>query len=153
MKQKLIKTSWHPDRGLLVTQISGEITINDIIHWEGTLSAALAEIADGMEFKILVDLFGFKAIDIQAHKRFRAIIPSMLSQYGWKVGYVDLFPEQATSMVLSNLRKVKCIAAAHCHHDISKMELYQREFGRHNERFFTDVNQAQGWISSWKCLG
>ncbi|RYY99968.1 MAG: hypothetical protein EOO11_03250 [Chitinophagaceae bacterium] len=45
-------------------------------------------------------------------------------------------------------RGVRCIGAAHVHHDDTKIGLYERRFRTATERFFTDARQAEEWIGT-----
>ncbi|HEY5822935.1 MAG TPA: hypothetical protein VIT44_01135 [Cyclobacteriaceae bacterium] len=144
---KTIETHWLPDEKLIVTQIAGDVTKEDILNWKKGLEHSLDQIADNSSFKIFVNLYGFKAIDLEAHKSFRGIVPLTLADYGWKVGYVNLFDE-SSSMALKNERGIKCVAAAHTHQDASKIEQYEIRFGRDEEHFFTDPQKAEEWIKA-----
>ena len=145
MENKRTNSQWLPEKKLLLTELSGKVTIHDIERWETSLYRALDKIEDGGVFKIFVDLVGFQAINIEAHKRYRDIIPLALAEYGWRVGYLNLF-EEAAGLKLSNKRGVSCVGAAHAHHDATKIEKYQSMFGTEREQFFTDPAQAREWI-------
>lgn len=146
MENKIITQSHlFPDKKLLVSRLSGEVKLHDIELWEQSLHLALGQIEDGGIFKILVNLWGFKAASLEAHKRYREIIPLTLANYGWKVGYVDLFEESA-SMEITNIRGIQCVGAAHVHQDETKIDKYEALFGRVNEHFFTDPQHAEEWI-------
>ena len=140
-----IGTTWHADEKLIITQISGEVGLKDIEHWEQTLVQTLAQLEDNSTFKILVNLYGFKAFNIEAHKRFRTVIPATLATYGWRVGYLNLF-EEASTLPLSQTRGIRCTAAVHVHQDETKIALYDMRFGHERERFFTDRKAAEDWI-------
>ncbi|WP_031527865.1 hypothetical protein [Dyadobacter crusticola] len=146
MNSKEIGTKWYPENKLVVTQVSGDLDEFEIEQWERGLNEIFEELRDGESFKILIDMHGFQAADTAAHKRFRNIIPQKMAEFGWKVGYVNLFEEEADRMILANYRNIQCIGAAHCHHDAGKMELYERRFSRYNEHFFTDREEARKWI-------
>jgi hypothetical protein len=146
---KITTTEWHPDKKLIITQLSRDVDLADVELWETSFKNTLDTIEDNGIFKIFVNLHGFKAADIEAHKRYRSIIPLTLADYGWKVGYVDLFDE-ARDMSFKNIRGIRCVAAAHVHHDETKIEKYEMNFGRENERFFTDPKRAEEWIEALK---
>ena len=150
---KITETSWDAEKKLITTHISGAVEKPDIGGWEKSFQAALESISDKATFKILVNMHGFKAIDLEAHKQFRGIMPMTLAAYGWKVGYIDLFEEEAKTMTYTNTRGIRCVGAAHVHHDETKMSLYQTRFGRHNEHFFTDPDKAREWIESLAVKG
>lgn len=97
-------------------------------------------------------MYGFKAVDINAHKKFRGIIPLTLADYGWKVGYLGLFEEESKYIDIKNIRGIKCMGAAHSHHDISKMNLYESKFSSIAEHFFSDPVQAEIWIKNLAIL-
>lgn len=145
---KKTETNWYPDKKLIVTHISGDINSADVEIWERSLHSALEQIEDNGTFKIFVNLYGFTAVDIDAHKRFRGIIPLTLAEYGWKVGYVDLFEDEAKAMAYSTKRGVSCTAAAHCHQDATKIEKYERYYSRDNEHYFTNPESAMDWIEN-----
>lgn len=147
MQTVQLGTDWFPDTTTIDTRISGNVNTQEVIFWEQSLHHALAQIPDHGEFRIMVDLFGFKAVDFEAHKRFRAIIPLTLSHYGWKVGYVDLFEEHATAIHYSNTRGIRCFAAAHAHQDETKIGLYERSYSRTDEHYFTDPVEARKWLA------
>ncbi|MCG2612969.1 hypothetical protein LZZ85_01715 [Terrimonas sp. NA20] len=139
-------TNWFSEEKTIDTRVCGKVTFRDIELWEESLHLALQQIESGGVFRIMVDLFGFSPNNIETHKRFRSIIPVTLSQYGWKVGYVDLFNEEAEKLQYVNTRDIKCIAAAHAHQDETKIGLYQRSYSRYNEHFFTDPLLARKWL-------
>lgn len=145
--EKIIETNWFPEQKLLETRLVGDVSQEDVAYWKKTLEETLANIEVGSSFKILVDFYGFKAIDLPTHKLYREVIPLLLADYNWKVGYVDLF-EEAQQMKFSSKKGITCFAAAHVHQDEEKIKKYQENFGRENERFFTDPQQAKDWIRS-----
>jgi hypothetical protein len=143
---KITKSAWYPEKKLLVTHLSGDVDKSDIILWEKSLKRSLEEIEPNNTFKIFINLHGFKAINIDAHKRFRSIVPSMLAQYGWKVGYLEIFKDETRNLALTHTRGIRCTGAAHCHQDEGKIELYESRYSRDNEHFFTDPAKANEWI-------
>ncbi|CAD5249063.1 MULTISPECIES: hypothetical protein [unclassified Imperialibacter] len=143
---KNLDSLWMAHEQLLVTRLSGDATIADIEKWKTSLYTALDAISQGTKFKILVDLFGFTAINVEAHKRFREIVPRTLAQYGWRVGYLEMF-EEASELRLGLKGGIRCTAAAHVHQDATKIEKYQSLYGTGREQFFTDPLQAREWIA------
>jgi hypothetical protein len=146
---KHFETTWVPENKLIVSHLSGDITIDEIEEWERSLEREMQKIQDNDEFKIFINLHGFTAIDLDAHKRFRNIVPLTLAAYGWKVGYVDLFEEESKKIKYSNTRGIKCIAAAHAHQDAVKIEKYESNYSRANEHYFTDPDKALNWIKNY----
>jgi hypothetical protein len=57
-------TNWYPKEKTIITRISGEVDIEEIERWEQSLYAALAQVEDAEEFKILVDLYGFQGYQL-----------------------------------------------------------------------------------------
>lgn len=149
---KVFDTQWIPATGLMITELSGDIAIPEIEMWEQSLSRELNKIDDGASFKILVNLYGFTAVNVDAHKRFRNIVPLVLSRYNWKVGYVDLFEEEARSIQYTTTRGIQCVAAAHVHQDESKIEKYESNYSRANEHYFTDPAKALDWITNIRVI-
>jgi len=145
---KVTETDWYPEKRLVVTHISGDLEKADIEQWEKSFRNTLKQIADNTTFKIFVNMYGFKAVNIDAHKRFRGVVPLTLADYGWKVGYVDLFEEEARMMTYKHTRGIKCVGAAHSHQDETKMDLYETRFSSDNEHFFPDPAQARQWIEN-----
>lgn len=144
----IISSDWYADQQLIITQISGDVEKEDVLYWEQTLQDALDRVADSGVFKIFVNLYGFNAVNLDVHKYFRSIVPLTLARYGWRVGYVAMFPEEAEKMVVTRNRGIQCIAAAHCHQDTTKMEKYESLYSSNHEHFFTDTVVADTWIRS-----
>lgn len=147
MLKRIFTNTWHPLTRILISELSGDIYLDEIENWEQSLITKLNKIESNIEFKIFINLHGFKAIDLIAHKRFRTIIPTILAEYNWKVGYVNLFENEAKDLVLKRSRGITCIAAAHCHDDATKIERYENMFGKYNERFFTEPSVAFDWLN------
>lgn len=145
---KIAQTEWFPEQKLISTRIGGKVELEDVEKWEKSLMDSLDKIEDNGVFKIFVNLHGFEAADLNAHKRFRTIIPQTLSDYGWKVGYVDLF-EESKQMSFRNIRGIRCAAAVHVHQDATKIDSYEEKFGKENEHFYTDPFRAAEWIESY----
>ncbi|KAA0990913.1 hypothetical protein [Dyadobacter aurulentus] len=148
----IISSDWYADQQLIITQISGDVAKQDVLNWEQTLNAALDRVADSGVFKIFINLNGFNAVDLDVHRYFRSIIPLTLARYGWTVGYVAMFPEDAEKMVITRNRNIQCIAAAHCHQDSTKMEKYESLYSSDIEHFFTDAAVAESWIRVAKSI-
>lgn len=145
---KIAKTDWEPANRLIVTHISGDMDKDDVIRWEKSLYNALDRIEDGSTFRIFVNLHGFTAANLDAHKHFRSIVPLTLADYGWKVGYLAMFEEEASKLTFRNKRGIRCLAAAHCHQDETKISKYESLYSSVSERFFTDPQKAEAWIRS-----
>lgn len=145
---KITETNWFPEKRLLVTHISGDIEISDIERWEKSFIDTFNQLEDNTVFKIFVNMNGFKAVNIDAHKRFRAIIPLTLADYGWKVGYLALFEEEAKTIIYKNTRGIQCVGVAHSHQDEAKMDLYETRFSSDREHFFIDPIKARLWIEN-----
>jgi hypothetical protein len=141
------KSEWLPEEKLVITQISGQVDIAEIEAWNHSLQEVLCLIEENGKFKIFVNLHGFQAANLEAHKRFRTIVPATLANYGWKVGYLDLFDE-AANLPLTYTRGISCLAAVHVHQDETKIEKYDSMFGKETERFFTDPALGDRWIRS-----
>lgn len=146
--KKNTETNWYPEKRLLVTHISGDLEKADIEQWEKSFKNTLDSIEDHTTFKIFVNMYGFKAVDLDVHKRFRGVVPLTLADYGWKVGYVNLFEEEARAMTFKTTRGIQCVGAAHAHQDETKMDLYQTKFSSDREHFFPDPAQARQWIEN-----
>lgn len=141
----IIQTQWFASERLLISQLSGDITSSEIDQWIDSLESALNELTPGQVFRVFFNLVDFKADSLDTHKKFRGVIPLTMASYGWKVGYVDLFDEAAL-LTYQTKRGIRCLAAAHAHHDATKIAAYEERFGRATERFFTDAVQAEAWI-------
>lgn len=144
------RSDWNQKEKLLTTQISGDAAIEDVKRWEASLQKSLEEISDNGVFKIFINLDGFKAVNFEVHKAFREIISRTLANFGWRVGYLDMFPE--ASVELKSERGIVCKAAVHLHHDETKITNYDKNYSRQNERFFTDVYKAKAWIDNYKIV-
>lgn len=137
-------SEWKPVDKLLITRLSGELNKEDIVAWEKSLSDAAKKIPANSEFKLLINLFGFKAANFEVHKEFRNIIPLFLAEYGYRIGYLDMFPE--ATIKLKNNRSIQCVAMANVHQDETKMKDYQVKFSNAHEQYFVDDKEALMWI-------
>lgn len=146
---KVMRSNWYAADRLVVTQISGTLDKADVAYWEQTLQNTMQQVPDSATFKIFVNLHGFTAADFDAHKYFRNIVPLTLAAYGWKVGYLAMFPEEAEKLEVTMTRKIRCVAAVHCHQDETKIEKYQALYSSPGEHFFTDPQAAETWIRQW----
>jgi hypothetical protein len=141
-----IQTSWHPNEELIVTRLNGKLGIDDIIHWEKDLLQTMEHIPNDISFKILVDLSEFEAENMDVHKYFRNIIPLLLANYSYRIGYLKIFPE--ANIQLNKIRGITCIAMANVHHNQEKMTDYQLKFSNTYEQYFTNADKAMKWILS-----
>ncbi|PSR55001.1 hypothetical protein AHMF7605_16560 [Adhaeribacter arboris] len=145
---QITRTDWYPSQKLIITQLSGNVDSAAINGWEQSLHKSLNLVEDQGTFKILVNLFGFKAMDFAAHKKFRTVIPETLASYGWRTGYLNLF-EEAADLKLTNKRGIQCVAAAHVHQDATKIQKYEILFGKEDEHFFTNPEVTENWIKNY----
>ena len=140
----MTSTDWHPDDTLLVTRITGTLSLGDVQAWQYDLDQHAARLP--ATFKLLVDLRGYEVSDQapEVHRLQREVIPLFLARHGVIVGFFDLFG--TTPSDLPATRQARCIAVAHVHHDAAKMALYNERLGRPEERFFTDPAEARAWL-------
>ena len=142
--EKIINTTWYPEQQLIVTQLSGVVNNADIEHWEATMQVAFAQLPDNTRFKMLVNLYGFKAENFEVHKYYRNIIPLMLAGFGYRIGYLDMFPEAKLDVTIT--RGIRCVAMANVHQDATKMQDYNTRFSSATEKYFTEPGPAMAWI-------
>lgn len=140
-------TVWSETDHLMMTRLSGNISIQEVKEWESGLLNAFKQLKENTKFKMFVNIHGFKATDISTHKYFRDIIPLLLSKYNWRVGYLNLF-EEAKDLPITMVNGIECIAAVHCHDDETKIKKYQDNFGTKFEKFSTNPIMALRWIKS-----
>ncbi len=143
---KTVGSSWDAERRLLITRLQGKVHSEDIYRWETSLQCGLDRIEDNKTFKTILDLYGYEPDSIEVHKKMRTVAPLTLAMYGFRTALLDIndpidFPIQKT-------RGISCVAVAHIHHEEFKMETYDQEIGRANERFFTDFNKAELWVNT-----
>ncbi|EMY62618.1 hypothetical protein [Leptospira terpstrae] len=143
-----IYTKWEKESTLIITRISGSVTETEVSEWKQSLEKAFAEIPSGTQFKIFVNLYGLNPASVSAHKAYRDIIPLLLSQYNWRIGYLDLF-EEAKDLKLTSKNEIECLAAVHCHHDSYKINEYESRFGKDSEHFFDDPEKSESWIRNY----
>jgi hypothetical protein len=142
--EKIMRSEWHSKEHLLITKISGKLNKQDIESWRNSLLTAMSSIPAKSTFKMLVDLYGFEADNMEVHKEFRTIIPSLLADYNYRIDYLDMFPE--ATVELKRTRGISCIAMANVHHNAEKMSDYQTRFGKYHEQYFTESEAALSWI-------
>ena len=139
-------TQWLANEQLVVTRLNGTISSSDVHSWKTSLHAVMNSIPENSRFKILVDLHGFEAENTEVHKEYRTVIPLLLAGYGYRIGYLDMFPE--ASIDLQYQRGIQCIAMANVHHNAEKMQDYETRFSKPHEHYFTDPDAALQWIST-----
>jgi len=145
---KIINSFWQPAEQLVTTRLSGLLDTADIQYWENTLIETMKQVPDNTDVKMLVDLHGFKAANFEVHKQYRNIIPLLLARHGYRIGYLDMFPE--ATIALSTERGIRAVAMANVHQDETKMKDYQEKFSKPFEQYFTDSTAALAWILSVK---
>lgn len=143
---KFTESKYMPEEKLLVTRLGGDVDLEDIKRWEASLNKAIDQIQPGTSFKAFINLHGFKAVNIEAHKAMRNVIPLTLAKFNFKAGYVDLFEDAA--LLFSTTNGIQCVAAVHVHNDEEKIKLYKERFDKEDERFFTDPDDGEKWIKS-----
>jgi hypothetical protein len=139
------RSEWDPVTGILRTNLTGPVTIDDVAAFREGLYRELAEIPDGGTFRLLLNLHGFEPVNLEAHKAMRTIVPEILARHGLRPAFIDLFDERP-EVEITVSRGVRCIAFANVHHDEVKMTSYEQRIGQPNQRFFTDVNAAEIWL-------
>jgi len=145
---KITNSFWQPAEQLVTTRLSGLLDTADIQQWENTLTETMKQVPDNTAIKMLVDLHGFKAENFEVHKQYRNIIPLLLARHGYRIGYLDMFPE--ASITLTTERGIRVVAMANVHQDETKMKDYQEKFSKPFEQYFTDSAAAHAWILSVK---
>ncbi|TGM46726.1 hypothetical protein EHQ92_02030 [Leptospira biflexa] len=146
-----IDTKWEQDSNLIITRLSGPITEADAIEWEKGLTQVLQSLPNGTKFKIFVNFYDLNPSSVSAHKAYRNVMPLLLSQYGWRIGYLDLF-EEANGLKITTTNGIQCVAAVHCHQDSYKIGEYERRFGKENEHFYDDPIRSEDWIRNFESL-
>lgn len=145
---KMTNSFWQPAEQLVTTRLSGLLDTADIQNWENTLIKTMEQVPDDIDIKMLVDLHGFKAENFEVHKQYRNIIPLLLARHGYRIGYLDMFPE--ANITLTTERGIRVVAMANVHQDETKMKDYQEKFSTPFEQYFTDPAAAHKWILSVK---
>jgi len=140
-------TQWYQAEQLVVTKLSGKVNSNHVQQWKESLDAVFKNIPEHTSFKMLVDLHGFEAESTEVHKEYRSIIPLLLADYGYRIGYLDMFPE--ATVELRNIRGIQCVAMANVHHNADKMQDYETRFSKPHEHYFTDPDAAMNWIKEF----
>ena len=136
--KKQFGTEWISENSLIITRLKGEVDETDVKEWNQSLQETFAKLPNHSKFKILIDLYGFQAKNLEVHKQYREIVPLTLARFGWKVGYVDMFERK------------KCVAAVHVHQDETKINKYEELYSRENEHFWTDLEKAEEWIRDYQ---
>jgi hypothetical protein len=139
-----IYSHFEAETGLLTTRLDGSVQRADVAVWIDGLDAALAQIPDGGEFKLLVDLTGYEPADLGTQKAMRVVIPQTAAAYGLRSALLDLYPE--AEITLTKTRAITCTALANVHHDSDKMTEYARLLDRERQRFFTGAAVARVWL-------
>ena len=135
---------WDAADGVLISRLSGTVSVADVGRWKAELRATLAAVPDGGSFRLLSDMSGYAPAGLEAHKVMRVVIPLLLAAHGFRTGLVDMAGGEEPAVTTT--RGIRCVAVAHVHHDAGKMALYQERVGGATERFFTDPGAALAWV-------
>ncbi|WP_415910539.1 hypothetical protein [Oleiharenicola sp. Vm1] len=136
-----------PPVPLVRSRLTGTVAAADVARWAAALHAAVAALPDGTSFRLLLDLHGYEPADLDAHKAMRDVVPALLCVCGLRPAFADLFPEFGEPVVAAAPR-VRCVAFANVHHDPAKMEKYERQIAKPEQRFFTDARAAEAWLAA-----
>ncbi|MBN8676210.1 MAG: hypothetical protein J0L56_18910 [Chitinophagales bacterium] len=144
--EKITEATYYPEQKIVELRLRGLLNAADIENWKNEIEKTMSQVPDNSTFKMLVNLHGFKAENFEVHKAFRNIVPLLLADYGYRIGYLDMFPE--ASVELKNTRGIQCVAMANVHQDETKMKDYQENFSSAKEQYFTEPLVAEQWIES-----
>lgn len=138
-------TIWDDSKKMLTTRLSGIVTLAQVEEWITQFNDVVHKIPSETIFSMFSNIHGFKAINIEAHKLFRDVVPRFLVAHGMLPGYAKLFPEHPVEVNISQGKVVK--ACAHVHHDEGKIARYHNELATHYEDYFTRPEDALEWLS------
>jgi len=136
---------WDAVTRILHTELSGNVTTDNVALWREGLYRELARIADDSQFRLLSSVYGYEPADIAAHKAMRTIVPEILATHGLRPAYLDLWEDQP-EVEITRERGIECIAFANVHHDPAKINRFEEKIAKPNQRFFTDPDVAYEWI-------
>lgn len=142
---KSTKSEWDSLIGVLRTDLTGAVTVDDVSVWREQLRGELEKIPDGTTFRMLLNLHGFEPESIDAHKAMRTVVPEILISHGMRPAYIDLFDEKP-EVDIKNSRGILCTAFANVHHDEQKMASYEERIGKPNQKFFNNLASAETWL-------
>lgn len=142
-----IDSTWDAAARIIRTNLTGTVTVAQVVAWREGLSDVVAQLADGSTFRLLVNLVHFDPVDIAAHKAMRSVVPLLLARHGMRPALLDLFDDEE-QLAVTALRGVRCTACANVHHDAIKMHHYQQTVGTPEQAFLTDVTAAESWLES-----
>lgn len=145
MPQHHHRTHFDPSERILTTGLIGTVHEGDVEEWIGDLTRALLALQNDSTFAMLFDLHTYEPGSIPAHKAMRAVIPNALARHGMRPAYLDLF-EPGTEMAVEPRPASRCIAFANVHHNADRMADYEERAGTADQRFFSDLPTARGWI-------
>ena len=131
-----VGTTYNAGQSLLETRLSGRVSLDDVLAWQGGLEREIAGLPAGARFKFLADLSGFDPADIAAHKAMREVVPRLLAAHGMRPAVIDLF-DPVPALAVTRTRDVECVACANVHHDVEKMRDLATRIGQPEQRFFS----------------
>ncbi|MHA4807049.1 hypothetical protein ACX0G9_03035 [Flavitalea flava] len=135
---------WIPETGTFLVQAKGEMNLDGLCEWEEEVRSAIRKIKDNSRFKAIIDMSHFHPVDLDTFRAMRPIIPLLLANYHFRVGY----PDSVENLILPlrKIRGIQCVAIAHVSHDTYKMFEFNRKFATDHERFFTSRQEAEQWL-------
>lgn len=140
-----VSSMWNAASALLITSLTGPVTVRDVQAWRLGLHAVEDKLPEGVAFRLLLNLHGFAPADLDAHREMRTVVPLLLARHGMRPAFLDLFDERP-ELPITLHRQVRCVAFANVHHDAAKMASYEARIGRAQQRFFTDRQSAEAWL-------
>jgi hypothetical protein len=106
---------WDAADDVLISRLSGVVSVADVERWKVGLAAAVAAISDGGSFRPLSDLSGYEPAGLEAYKAMRTAIPLLLAEHGFRTGLADIVG--AEEPPITTTRGITCVAVAYVHHD------------------------------------
>lgn len=138
------EVTWDAASRLLTTRVRRSLSVEEVVEYSGALSRVLAAIPSETSFLWLSNSTGYEALaNRAAHDIYRTVVPRTLAEHGFRTSLLDLYEGEVS---VTCTRGVTCAAIAHVHQDVEKMLVFDRRFGRDNERYFSDESEGRRWL-------
>jgi len=137
---------WDEPRTLLITRVRCASAPMDMTPYRDALRGALARISPGSAFVWLSSAVGEDPGENRpAHAELRSILSVTLASCGFRTSLLDLY--DGVDLPITRRRGVTCRAIAHVHQPRARVDASNEQFGRPNERYFSDEGVALEWLA------
>ena len=136
---------WDKQKKRFTIRLSGVMGFQQIDQWKSIVLNEADKIEADTLFHVFIDETGYEAVNDEVHHYKRQFLPEFLASYGY---YLSLLPAEEIQRLRSTItvNKSRCVSMAMNHHKADVMKALDEQFGKNNERYFSDRELALEWL-------